>query len=182
MSQPGVAVQGEQLRLGAGQAWYPILWFLHADATLLGNPLPKISAAYSAGAVGDYFTFRFAGAGCWQSRMLERLILLRNHLGVPYGDQGLFVEATAYRASGRHKPWLLFEEVELVKRLCRLGRCVRLDEGVQVDSRRWQRDGWWRRTIRNRLLALAYACGVPASRLATLYSARNSATDGPSKP
>lgn len=173
--------RGEQLRLGASQARYPILWFLHADATLQGNPLPEISAAYSDGAIGGYFAFRFAGAACWQSRTLEKLIALRNHFGVPYGDQGLFVEATAYLASGQHRPWPLFEEVELIKRLRRLGRFVHLAEGVRVDARRWQRDGWWRRSIRNRMLALAYACGVPASRLATLYS-RNPTVSGRSKP
>lgn len=178
---PAKPCRGEQLRIGASQARHPILWFLHADARLLGNPLPEISGACSDGAVGGYFAFRFAGEGCWQSRTLERLIALRNHFGVPYGDQGLFVEATAYRASGQHSPWALFEEVELIKRLRRLGRFVRLAEGVRVDSRRWQRDGWWRRSIRNRLLALAYACGVPPSRLAALYSARHSAVGGTSK-
>lgn len=179
---PAKPCRGEQLRQGATQARYPILWFLHADAQLQGNPLPEIRAAYRGGAVGGYFAFRFAGTGCWQSRTLERLITLRNYLGMPYGDQGLFVEATAYRASGQHSPCPLFEEVELIKRLRRLGRFVRLAEGVQVDSRRWQRDGWWRRSLRNRLLAMAYACGVPASRLAILYSPRNSAVSGTRKP
>lgn len=176
---PATPCRGEQLRLGAGHARHSILWFLHADAQLPGNPLPELRAAIGAGAVGGYFAFSFAGPGCWQSRLLERLIAWRNHFGVPYGDQGLFAEASAYHACGQHSPWPLFEEVELVKRLRRLGRFVRLEQGVQVDPRRWQRDGWWRRSLRNRLLALAHAVGVPATRLARLYSQR-SATVGPS--
>lgn len=175
---PAQPCRGEQLRMGASQARYPILWFVHADAQLRGNPLAIISAAFSAGAVGGYFAFRFSGASCWQSRLLEKLIGLRNRFGVPYGDQGLFVEASAYRACGQHSPWALFEEVELVKRLRRHGRFVRLAEGVQVDPRRWQHDGWWRRSLRNRLLALAFVGGVPAARLATRYSSGRPDSDG----
>lgn len=171
---PASPCRGEQLRLGAGHARHSILWFVHADAQLRGNPLPELQAAIGAGSVGGYFAFRFAGPACWQSRLLERLIAWRNHFGVPYGDQGLFVEASAYRTCGQHSPWPLFEEVELVKRLRRLGRFVRLEQGVQVDSRRWRRDGWWRRSLRNRLLALGHALGVPASRLANVYTLRNS--------
>lgn len=167
---PAHPCRGEQLRLGAGHARHSILWFVHADARLHGNPLPELRAAINAGAVGGYFAFRFAGRGCWQSRLLERLIGWRNHFGVPYGDQGLFVEASAYRACGQHSPWPLFEEVELVRQLRLLGRLVRLEQGLRVDPRRWRRDGWWRRSLRNRLLALAHALGVPATHLAGLYS------------
>ena len=167
---PSQPCRGEQLRQGASAASYGTLWFLHADAQLRGNPLPQISAAISGGALGGYFAFGFSGSPCWQSRLLEQLIALRNRFGVPYGDQGLFVEARAYHACGQHSPWPLFEEVELVKRLRQHGRFVRLAEGVQVDPRRWQRDGWWRRSLRNRLLALGYACGIAPQRLAASYS------------
>lgn len=50
--------------------------------------------------VGGDFAFHFTGARCWQSRLLEQLIGLRNRIGVPYGDQELFVEASVYRACG----------------------------------------------------------------------------------
>lgn len=179
---PASPCRGEQLRQGAGHARHSILWFLHADAQLRGNPLPELRAAICAGAVAGYFTFRFAGPACWQSRSLERLIGWRNHFGVPYGDQGLFVEASAYRACGQHSPWPLFEEVELVKCLRQIGRVVRLDQGVQVDPRRWQRDGWWRRSLRNRLLALGYAVGLPPSRLAELYGQGRPAVRTSSQP
>lgn len=179
---PATPCRGEQLRLGAEHARHSILWFLHADAQLLGNPLPDIQTAVASGAVGGAFAFRFAGPSCWQSRLLERLIDWRSRFGVPYGDQGVFVETSAYLACGQHRPWPLFEEVELIKQLRQLGRFVRIGQGVQVDPRRWQRDGWWRRSLHNRLLALAYAVGVPASRLARLYGQRNASTCTSNKP
>lgn len=171
---PSAPCRGDQLRLGASNARHPLLWFLHADTRLLGNPLPSMLTAVADGAVGGYFKFRFAGQTGWQGALLERLIALRTHFGVPYGDQGLFVTAEAYQRCGQHSPWPLFEEVELVKRLRRNGRFVRVNDGIRVDPRRWQRDGWWRRSLRNRLLALQFACGVPAERLAERYTARHS--------
>lgn len=174
---PARPCRGEQLRLGASHAKHQILWFLHADAKLQGNPLVSITGALGAGAVGGYFAFRFAGQPCWQSRLLERLIALRNAFGVPYGDQGLFFERSTYLSSGQHSPWPLFEEVELVKRARLQGRLVVLPDGLLVDARRWQRDGWWRRSLRNRWLALGYACGVPPQRLAQLYSSGRATSD-----
>ena len=161
--------RGKQLRLGASQARHSLLWFLHADAHLHGAPLEAMLKATEAGAVGGYFRFRFAGRHGWQAPVLERLIDWRCRFGVPYGDQGLFVDTGHYQRCGQHSPWPLFEEVELVKQLRRHGRFVCLNDGVRVDPRRWQRDGWWRRSLHNRLLALKFACGVPAERLAKQY-------------
>lgn len=171
---PATPCRGEQLRLGARHAKHSVLWFLHADAHLHGNPLSAMQAAIAEGAVGGYFMFRFADPTGWQGVLLERLVRLRNRFGVPYGDQGLFVTAQAYHDSGQHSPWPLFEEVELVKHLRQRGRFVRLDDGVRVDPRRWRRDGWWRRSLHNRLLALQFACGVPVERLAARYARRGS--------
>jgi hypothetical protein len=111
--------RGEQLRRGAAHARHPVLWFLHADAQLRGNPLELVSAATERGAVGGYFAFRFANTQCWQSRLLEALIGIRNRVGTPYGDQGIFVTAEAYESCGQHSPWPLFEEIELIRRLRR---------------------------------------------------------------
>lgn len=126
---------------------------------------------------GGYFAFRFAGQPCWQSRLLERLIALRNIFGVPYGDQGLFFDSSTYQSSGQHSPWPLFEEVELIKHARLLGRLAVLPDGVRVDARRWQRDGWWRRSLRNRWLALGYFFGVSPQRLAQRYSTVKASED-----
>ena len=58
-----------------------------------------------------------------------------------------------YFEAGGHAPWPLFEEAVLVGQLRGLGRFLPLREPLFVDSRRWQRDGWWRRTWLNRNLA-----------------------------
>ena len=148
-----------------------VLWFLHADAQLHGAPIAAITAAVRAGAVGGYFRFRFAGPPGWHKRALAALINVRARLGVPYGDQGLFATQAAYAAAGGFADVPLFEEVQLVKQLRRAGRFVALDDSIGVSPRRWERDGWLRRTLENRALALAYLAGVSPQRLAQRYRA-----------
>jgi hypothetical protein len=50
-----------------------------------------------------------------------------------------------------------------------MGAFVALPIDVEVSARRWERDGWWRRTVMNRALALGYILGVPPTRLAHWY-------------
>lgn len=164
--------RGEQLRQGAALAEHEILWFLHADAELDHQPLAALVQAIASGAAGGYFAFRFSGTPGWQGRLLERLVSWRNRIGVPYGDQGLFARRDAYFAVGQHAPWPLFEEVPLVEGLREYGDFRRIERGLQVSPRRWQRDGWWRRSLRNRLLALGFVLGVAPQRLARLYAGR----------
>lgn len=161
--------RGEQLLTGAARAQGKVLWFLHADVALAGNPLQAMERALSRGALGGYFRFQFGAPRAWPAPILEAAIALRCRFGVPYGDQGIFVKRDSYFAVGGHAPWPLFEEVPLVKRLRRIGLFQPIAEPLYVDSRRWRREGWWRRTWRNRKLALAFSWGVPAGQLARQY-------------
>ncbi|HRQ05163.1 MAG TPA: TIGR04283 family arsenosugar biosynthesis glycosyltransferase [Nitrosomonas halophila] len=174
---PAMPCRGQQLRAGAMSARGEILWFLHADARLPENPLPAMARALANGALGGYFRFRFDGACAWPAPLLETAIALRCRIGVPYGDQGIFARRSSYFAAGGHAPWPLFEEVPLVRNLRALGRFQALTESLWVDPRRWQREGWWRRTWHNRKLALAFAWGVPAEKLAGRYFHRGDPDD-----
>ncbi|MDA8149584.1 MAG: TIGR04283 family arsenosugar biosynthesis glycosyltransferase [Nitrospiraceae bacterium] len=163
--------RGVQLRTGAARATAEVLWFLHADARFSGNPLAAIDQAFkSRGAIGGFFRFRFAGPRPWPASLLERAIALRVRWGTPYGDQGIFMSQKAYHQSGGFPEWPLFEEVPLVRKLRQQGRFIDLKEVILVDPRKWDREGWWRRTWNNRLLATAFALGIPPHRLAVLYN------------
>lgn len=166
--------RGRQLLQGAAVAQGEALWFLHADVRLPADPLTAMAQALEQGAVGGYFRFRFDEPRAWPALILEPAIALRSRFGVPYGDQGIFAKRDAYFAVGGHAPWPLFEEVPLVKGLRRLGHFQPLLQPLWVDPRRWQRDGWWRRTWHNRKLAIRFACGMPPDKLAEQYRARRS--------
>jgi hypothetical protein len=105
----------------------------------------------------------------WNKRVLARLINWRTRYGVPYGDQGLFVARADYDAVGGFADTPLFEEVPLVRGLRRRGAFVPVAASIGVSPRRWERDGWLRRSVGNRLLALAYSLGVSPRRLARRY-------------
>lgn len=164
--------RGQQLLIGAAQAIGDVLWFLHADAQLSANSLTAMTKAFEQGAVGGYFRFRFSSPRAWPVFVLEPAIALRCRFGVPYGDQGIFIARSTYRQTGGHAPWPLFEEVPLVHAVRRCGKFLSLSEPIFVDSRRWQRDGWWRRTWHNRWLALNFMRGVAPRELASRYRSK----------
>lgn len=164
--------RGQQLLAGAAQAQGDVLWFLHADAQLTDNSAAAMTAALINGAIGGYFRFRFAAPRAWPAWFLEQAIALRCRFGVPYGDQGIFIKRSIYRQIGGHAPWPLFEEVSLIRAARRSGNFLPLSAPIFVDARRWHRDGWWRRTWRNRILALRFMCGASPHRLAARYHSK----------
>lgn len=163
------AGRGHQQHAAASRARSATLWFVHADAEVPREAIAVIEAAVAAGAVGGCFSFRFSGPPAWHKRALAAVINLRARVGVPYGDQGIFARADAYAHAGGFPDVPLFEEVPLVKALRHAGRFAMLDTALGVSPRRWERDGWLRRTLENRLLALGYIAGVSPARLARRY-------------
>ena len=165
-TRPG---RGHQLHSGASRATGDIVWFLHADAHPPESALASIRHVIAGGAVGGYFRFRFTGKLTWYKQLLAWFINVRSRFGVPYGDQGLFICRSDYAAVGGFPDVPLFEEVSLIKAARRHGRFVEVTTPIGVSSRRWEQDGWVRRTLENRLLALGYMLGVSPRSLAQRY-------------
>ena len=168
---PSPPCRGQQLLTGASVARGDVLWFLHADARLSPNSFAAITRVIKNGAIGGYFKFRFDAPRDWPADILKPVIALRCRIGVPYGDQGLFILRERYFEIGGHAPWPLFEEVALVRSARQAGKFVALREPIFVNPRRWRQDGWWRRTWRNRKLALKFLYGVAPEILADHYNA-----------
>jgi len=144
------------------------LWFLHADAGLRPGSAIAIHK-HRLNNSGGWFRFRFDGERNAGKYILEKAIKLRSDLFTPYGDQGIFVSAEAFADAGGFEPVPLFEEVKLIRYLRRHARISPLDLDIGVSERRWQRDGWVKRTLHNRWLALLHLCGVSAEKLDKMY-------------
>ncbi|MGI9290556.1 MAG: TIGR04283 family arsenosugar biosynthesis glycosyltransferase [Gammaproteobacteria bacterium] len=170
---PAEACRGDQLSRGADQSNGEILWFLHADSSPAPESAATIRKHMLAGANGGYFSFRFSGRRCWQKNLLETAINFRAGLGTPYGDQGLFMSRLAYEHAGGFEKLPLFEEVRLIKKLRNIGRFSGLQTHIGVSPRRWEREGWLKRTLHNRWLACAYMFGVQPEKLARQYNSGN---------
>jgi len=163
------AGRGHQLHSGALQASGNVIWFLHADAEPPQDSIESIRRAVRAGAIGGYFRFRFTGKPAWHKSLIATLINIRCRFGTPYGDQGIFIRKTDYIQAGGFPDTALFEEVPLVRAARSAGRFVQLDTPIGVSPRRWDRDGWMRRTLGNRLLAIGYMLGLSPDTLARYY-------------
>ncbi len=163
--------RGPQLIAGAGATTGEWLLFLHADCRLapgweeaVGNFIAGPDAAERAG----YFGFTLDDDRP-AARRLERIVAWRcRALALPYGDQGLLIARSLYDTISGFAPLPLMEDVDLVRRL---GRRRLAPVGAQIiaSARRYRRDGYFRRPIRNLLCLTLYFAGVPPARIARLY-------------
>lgn len=172
--------RGEQLDTGARAARGRILVFLHADTRLTADAGSALRTALARpGAVGGCFRFAVDPPAEPLSRwsLLEAAVRFRTRwLGTATGDQALFVRREAYRRVGGFPPWPLFEDVELVRRLRRIGRFVPAEAPVRTSRRRWEARGFWRTVATHLALRTAFGLGIGPERLAELYEGR---TAGP---
>jgi glycosyltransferase involved in cell wall biosynthesis len=160
------AGRGGQLALGAARALSDVLWFLRPDCEPPVEAIAAIRASVARGAVGGHFRFRWAGPPSAFKRLLERCIAWRSRWGMVYGDQGIFVTRAAYDATPGFALQPLFEEVAMVRALQRTGRFVGLALPLAVSPGPWERDGYLKRVLTDRLLALGFSLGISTARLA----------------
>ena len=165
----GVRGRGAQMNAGAARAVGRWLLFLHADALLSEGWTGTFAEAEARGASAGCYRLAIDAEG-WQPRLIEWGVRLRvRWLGVAYGDQGLFVKRARFEMLGGYQEQPLMEDADLVRRLRRTGRFHRAKLPITVSARRWQRDGWWRRTGGNLSILLRHLAGQSPQRLAASY-------------
>jgi rSAM/selenodomain-associated transferase 2 len=188
---PGVRVvssergRARQMNAGARAATGEALLFLHADTRLPAGACEAIRRA-----LGDpwsaygRFDVRFDNPGAL-FRLIARLMNVRSRLtGICTGDQGIFVTRKAFERLGGYPEIALMEDIELTRRLKRVGRLASLELRVTTSARRWERDGVAHTILLMWTLRLLYFCGVGPERLARWYygaaaTAKASASSGP---
>jgi rSAM/selenodomain-associated transferase 2 len=161
--------RGIQLHAGACAAEGEALWFLHADT------LPPPEAAERIGqallkeeVVGGNFRVRFDGRRR-AARFLTWLYPQLRRLGLLYGDSGIFVRRETYRRIGGLKPFPIFEDLDLVRRLKRMGRMVEIPLTVVTSSRRFEGRSFTLTFARWAVLQGLYWLGVHPRRLVRMY-------------
>jgi rSAM/selenodomain-associated transferase 2 len=156
--------RGLQLAQGVSIARGEWLLLLHGDTRLTPGWREALPPADCAG----YFRFTLDSDDP-RARRLERLVALRCRLfALPYGDQGLLIHRDLLRQVGGIKALPLMEDVDLVRRIGRR-RLVPLDAAAITSAEKWERQGWYLRSLRNIGCLTLYFVGLPPRTIARLY-------------
>jgi rSAM/selenodomain-associated transferase 2 len=175
--------RARQMNAGAAAARGNVLLFLHADTRLPLDAFARIEHALAPGSgepgepeiCGGAFSLRITpesgppgpGLRCiaWAANLRSRLTR------APYGDQALFLRRDCFEALGGFADIPLMEDLELMTRLRRSGRKIRLlSSCASTSARRWEAEGLLFCTARNVLLRALYHLGVGPQRLARFYT------------
>ncbi|MCZ8164958.1 MAG: TIGR04283 family arsenosugar biosynthesis glycosyltransferase [Betaproteobacteria bacterium] len=161
-----------QMNAGAAQARADVLLFLHADTRL--PPLADVLVLQSmqgpgGGACWGRFDVRIEGRP-WMLRVVAWLMNLRSRLsGIATGDQAIFVTRAAFERVGGFPAQPLMEDIEISRRLKRLGPPACLNARVYTSGRRWEQRGVWRTIVLMWCLRWRYWRGESPARLAEAY-------------
>ena len=166
----GVPGRSHQMNRGAAVARGAYYLFLHADSRLpdgFDRIIRRVLADASV-AAGAFSLGIEAAAGkmrlvAWGSNLRSRL------LGLPYGDQGIFLRASRFHHCGGFPELPIMEDFALMRRLRRWGRIVTTPEQIRTSPRRWLRQGVLRTTLINQAIIAAYLLGVSPERLLRWY-------------
>jgi len=163
--------RARQMNVGAEVASGDILLFLHADSLLPANFVEAIFRALARPAViGGRFDVRLDGSG-WIFRVIETLINFRSRLTqVATGDQGIFIQRTVFLRLGGYPQIPLMEDIELSRKMKRVGEVACLKERVITSARRWQQNGVLRTILLIWVLKFCHYVGVSPARLKAFYA------------
>jgi rSAM/selenodomain-associated transferase 2 len=159
--------RGNQLNAGARAATGDVVIFLHADTRLPANAIQQITEALCEEEVaGGGFCVRFRESAPWTLRVVAAGINLRTRLfRSPTGDQAIFSRQDSFRAAGGIAQWPIFEDVDFVHRLKRVGRFAIVPSHVTTSARRYIARGVLRTVLLMYALRVGYWLGISPNRL-----------------
>ena len=159
--------RARQLQLGSKDSIGEGILFLHADTRLEPGWREAVEGALSDPAcAGGAFAFRFAERGGWE-RWIEWWVACRVAiLGLPYGDQALFVRRSVLERIGGVPDVPIMEDLDLVHAIKREGRLRMLELAATTSSRRYRERGPLRTLVWHQVALLGWYLGWDRIRLA----------------
>ncbi|TAE61572.1 MAG: glycosyltransferase [Nostocales cyanobacterium] len=166
-SLPGRAVQ---MNTGVAIASGEILLFLHADTCLPPGFDTMIRAKLAEpGVIAGAFTLKI-DAPHWGLRLVEWGVKWRSRLWqMPYGDQAIFVTASAFNKIGGFPQMPIMEDFQMIRLLKPLSKITIIQVPVITSPRRWLKKGIFKTTLLNQIIVIAYLCGVSPERIRKWY-------------
>jgi rSAM/selenodomain-associated transferase 2 len=162
--------RGVQMHAGARMARGKALWFLHADTHAAPDSAHRIvETLCEPNVVAGNFNVRFDGTRR-AARFLTWLYPQLRKLGLAYGDSAIFVLRDVYEEVGGFRPFPIFEDLDLVRRLRKRGRFAHLSAVIMTSSRRFEGRSFALTFVRWACLQGLYWMGVHPRTLGRLYA------------
>lgn len=161
--------RASQMNAGAAAARGGVLLFLHADTRLPEGADRLIGQAIDAGRLWGRFDVHIEGRSAWLPLVAAMMNRRSRLTGIATGDQAVFVAREAFAAVSGFPDIPLMEDIELSRRLRRIGRPACLAARVTTSGRRWEAHGVWRTILRMWWLRLRYSLGADPRHLAVAY-------------
>ena len=160
--------RGLQLAAGANAAHGNLLLFLHADTLLPLNATAVLTRAFADRRMQiGTFRLEFDHPG-WFLRSCAWLTRF-DFVFTRFGDQAIVVRRDFYAELGGFPPWMLFEDVELLRRARRRERVASFPAAVTTSARRFLHRGQFRQQWTNGWLLLRFLAGACPQQLAREY-------------
>ncbi|MEX2216058.1 MAG: TIGR04283 family arsenosugar biosynthesis glycosyltransferase [Phycisphaeraceae bacterium] len=162
------AGRAAQMNLGASKATGKVLVFLHGDTTLPPGYAAQVrSVLRRSGTIAGGFRLHIDG-GERRFRLIEFMANLRSRtVGLPYGDQALFVCRDRFHALGEFSDMPVMEDYEWIRRARKHGRIGIASASVTTSARRWRQRGAFRLTVAHQAMIVGYHLGASPTRLAS---------------
>jgi|ERR1051326_3943735 rSAM/selenodomain-associated transferase 2 len=170
LTRPGRA---HQMNFGAQHATGDVLLFLHADTMILPGAIEMVRYQMRrVNVVGGAFDLRLDSEHL-RIQLIARLATLRSRLTrVPYGDQAIFVRRGIFNHLHGYRLIPVMEDVDLARRMRRMGKIVFISEGLISSARRWEHNGVCKTTAIHLLVRLLFLLRVSPAKLAAIRQKR----------
>jgi rSAM/selenodomain-associated transferase 2 len=161
--------RARQMNAGAARATGVALLFLHADTRLPTDALRAVDCALNRHRWGRFDVRLDSRRPLLRS--VARMMNLRSRLtGIATGDQAMFMTRAAFESVGGFPELPLMEDIELSRRLKKLGAPACLKLPVVTSARRWEEHGAWHTIVLMWRLRWAYWRGAEPAQLAQHYN------------
>lgn len=159
------------MNAGAPATSAPVLWFVRGLPRRPESPRPDPRRARRSRVVGGGLSLRFDRRSVGLDYLAWSSTKRACHLHQVFGDQAMFVRRDAFEMLGGFPEIAIMEDLELSRRLARLGRLVVLPATSTASSRRLLEHGTWSMIVFMQVLKACYFLGVAPEKIGRLYRA-----------
>ncbi|NUR05214.1 MAG: glycosyltransferase family 2 protein [Streptomyces sp.] len=164
--------RARQMNEGARHCTGDVLWFVHADTAVEPAALGQLRACLAdPHVVGGGLNLRFDRRTPGLDFLARTSNARARRLHHVFGDQAMFIRRTVFDALGGFPDLAVMEDLEMSRRLHRLGRLCVLPAVSTASSRRFTEHGTWRMIAFMQYLKVLYFLGVEPERIRRRYAA-----------